>query len=237
MDLFEGDEALVLSLGEIVSGVSEVTDQKGTVKNDLTALVKQGRLKRVAQGKYQMDLDRRSSSREETFSTSSPHRDKVVSYPVMEVGVGAGPASGQHPSGEYLMAPQSIVRGWTGGKLPSEKSAYWTTVRGTSMEPWLPDGSPIFVAECNEVIQGGRYVIYVDDSEAEVVKRLERIGGGILRVISDNPGHATQTLRWVEDDIYEDLDYGVKIRLRVRGVVLYPKDTGFAITKMIADRK
>src|SRR5690625_6771485 len=80
------------------------------------------------------------------------------------------------------------------------------------MEPWLPDGSPIFVERTSEVGSGGRYVLWLDDVDAEIVKRIERFGGGYLRIISDNPAHASQTLRHIADDMFEDQATGATVR-------------------------
>jgi SOS-response transcriptional repressor LexA len=156
-------------------------------------------------------------------------------YPVLEGGgVSAGEGAVQYDAETYISAPRDIVSGWTGGRVPSSEEAYWTKVRGTSMEPWLPDGTPIFVSRCDEVLDGGRYVIYMDDSDAEVVKRIERLGAGAIRLISDNPSHSTRVLRHVEDDIYSDDELDLRFAIRIRGVVLYPTDTANAILQMIS---
>ena len=220
-----------VSSADIVSQIIKQTGStESTIRGVLSRKVKDGELSQPKRGYYSLPT---STPTKHTKSPRGYMRDSRVSYQVFDVGVGAGPASVQQQTGEILVAPKSIIRGWTGGSVPENNEAYWTKVRGTSMEPWLPDGSPILVVKCNEVIQGGRYVIYLDDSDAEVVKRVEKLGGNVLRIISDNPSHSTQTFRHLEDDMYRDEENRITARIRVGGVVVYPKDTGYAITRMI----
>lgn len=147
--------------------------------------------------------------------------------------VGGGAAGEQHDEGQRVRIPAALARRMTGGELPGE--AYWSRVRGNSMEPWLPDGSPILVEVLND-ITSGRFVIYIDDEDGEIVKRIEPLGGGELLLLSDNPAHPGRHLRRIQngdEDMYEDLERGTKLRLVVRGRVLYPPDTPQAILKTI----
>lgn len=224
---------------------------ENSIAPELKSLSDGGRLERVSYGKYKLpwlnqlfhgwnegDAGHKSGDSYMAAPKSIRHTpDTLVSYPVYDVGVGAGPGMVREPTEEFLMAPRSIVTGWTGGSLPKRNEAYWTKVRGTSMEPWLPDGSPILVVRCNSVVQGGRYILYLDDDDVEVVKRVEKLGGGVIRIISDNLAHSSQTFRHQEDDVYRDEENGLTARIRVQGVVVYPKDTGYAITKMVTSHR
>lgn len=161
-----------------------------------------------------------------------PQSESEVEYPFMIRGPGAGPArvvtdEAEHP----VRLPKSLLLRWI-GRAPEE--AYWTVVEGDSMEPWLPDGAPILVERCDSFQSGGRYVLWVDDDHGNVVKRVERLGGGALLLISDNPAHPTRTLRHVEGDLYEDPQHGLTLQLRVQGRVILPPDTPHAILRTFA---
>lgn len=161
---------------------------------------------------------------------------KMMSFPYLEGGPGAGASGVQWDEGERITVPTSVAAAWANGRRVDGSRAYWTRVQGSSMEPWLPDQSPIFVERSSEVVDGGRYVLWLDDVDAEIVKRIERLGGGYLRIISDNPNHATQLLRHVQDDVYEDEATQAKVRVRIRGRVLYPPDTPHAILKTVTEQ-
>jgi phage repressor protein C with HTH and peptisase S24 domain len=167
---------------------------------------------------------------------SNVARGSHVSHRFADGYVGAGDAGEQHHSDEEVRTPAAMMLAWTQGRTIPRDQGYWTRVRGTSMEPWLPDGTPIFVELTDDIIDGGRYVIYMDDEDGEIVKRIERLSGSALRIISDNPSHPTRTLHGVEDaseDMYEDREHDVRLRIRVKGRVLFPPDTSHAILRTI----
>src|SRR5690625_1082208 len=196
-----------------------------TISHELRDLLTTGEIVRVGHGKYEVarhaDLE------------PGGHEARVMTYPYLEGGPGAGGAGVQWDGGRRITVPTDVAASWAGGRRVEAESAYWTRVQGSSMEPWLPDGSPIFVERTSEVGSGGRYVLWLDDVDAEIVKRIERFGGGYLRIISDNPAHASQTLRHIADDMFEDQATGATVRVRIRGRVLYPADTPFAILQTV----
>jgi phage repressor protein C with HTH and peptisase S24 domain len=82
-------------------------------------------------------------------------------------------------------------------------------VRGTSMEPTLWDGETILVdLQSTEVVSGGLYVLR--DGEDVLVKRLQRMIGGGVEVVSDNPNFRSQAVADPE-------------QLTVIGRVVWPK--------------
>lgn len=171
-------------------------------------------------------------------SISDPPPDpdeEYVEHPFLEHGPGADWGGGvQWHDGSMIRVPRKLVALWTGGFVPESHQAYWSKVQGTSMEPWLPDQSPIFVIICREVQDNGRYVMYLDDVDAEVIKRVERIGGGVLLLLSDNPAHPSRPLYQLEGDMWEDRQYGIRLRLRIQGRVVFPADTPQAILSTFA---
>lgn len=189
-------------------------------------------------GHYARRAERDDPHSPSTAKTRSPGQTdiSVMSFPYLEGGPGAGGAGVQWDEGERITVPTSVAAAWANGRRVDGSRAYWTRVQGSSMEPWLPDQSPIFVERSSEVVDGGRYVLWLDDVDAEIVKRIERLGGGYLRIISDNPNHATQLLRHVQDDVYEDEATQAKVRVRIRGRVLCPPDTPHAILKTVTEQ-
>jgi len=60
-------------------------------------------------------------------------------------------------------------------------------VDGESMEPTLRPGDLILVHRKDQLVRDGIYLVRIDD--ALLVKRLQRLPGGKLQVISDNPAY------------------------------------------------
>lgn len=199
-----------------------------TVSHELRDLLRDGEVARVGHGKYEV-------ARHVGLAPVSNEAD-AMTFPYLEGGPGAGGAGVQWDGGRRITVPVDVAASWAGGRRVEAESAYWTRVQGSSMEPWLPDGSPIFVERTSEVGSGGRYVLWLDDVDAEIVKRIERFGGGYLRIISDNPAHASQTLQHIEDDVFKDTDTGAMVRLRIVGRVLYPADTPHAILRTVTEQ-
>lgn len=174
--------------------------------------------------------------------TSSPSDDphSYLEHPIADGYVSASGSGGgvQYESGQTFRTPLTVHHAITGGRtIPSDR-AWWTRVRGTSMEPWLQNGSFIFCEVVERATTPGRYVVHLDDDDAEIVKRIEVLGGGGLILISDNNAHPRRQLRQVEDsddpNLYYDETYGVTLRLSVRGFVLYPEDTGQSIVSLVS---
>ncbi|MEM1268411.1 MAG: S24 family peptidase [Bacteroidota bacterium] len=160
----------------------------------------------------------------------------VVRHRYFAGGVGAGPGQEQEDTGEYIITPVDVLKAWTSGRTLDSDEAYWTRVRGTSMEPWLPDGTPILVEVVHGITAAGRYVLYFDDDDGEEVKRIEKLGGGAIKVVSDNPAHVTRTLRPLGEDMYSDDDNDLRLRVNVRGRVVFPPDTPQAILSTITQQ-
>lgn len=172
-----------------------------------------------------------------------PEREEASAYVEHRYaagGVGAGDARVQWDEGETVRTPREVMLSWTGGRAIPRDQGWWTKVRGTSMEPWLPDGTPIFVERTDVINGGGRYILWLDDEDAEVVKRVERLGKDALLLISDNTAHPTRQLRRLEeaDDLhtYFDETYNITVRVMVKGRVIFPADTPHAILRTITSQ-
>jgi phage repressor protein C with HTH and peptisase S24 domain len=72
------------------------------------------------------------------------------------------------------------LQGW------SPRTHYTMRCRGDSMEPTIQDGAPVVIDTSTRRIQSGRVYALAVDGET-LLKRLDRLPGGIVRVRSDNP--------------------------------------------------
>lgn len=117
-------------------------------------------------------------------ASASPDPDLPSYIPFVDVAVSAGPgmlARDAEVEDAIAFHPQ-----WLRGKIncnPSDLSL--VTVRGDSMYPTLQDGDLLLV---DRQVAEPRDGIYVFQMEGELlVKRLQRLPGGLFSVISDNP--------------------------------------------------
>ncbi|MCO5083354.1 MAG: XRE family transcriptional regulator [Rhizobiaceae bacterium] len=84
---------------------------------------------------------------------------------------------------------------------------------GDSMEPTIRDGDVLMVVQDVEwriVERGGIFVFSLDD-ERLLLKRLQVLMNGDLKVISDNPAYAPETIP------YDDIQH----RVRIHGMVFF----------------
>jgi phage repressor protein C with HTH and peptisase S24 domain len=136
---------------------------------------------------------------------------------------------------QKISVNRAQIASHVGRPIPGPERAYWTSVEGTSMEPWLPNGTMILVEECGEITSGDRYVIWLGDTDANIVKRIERLSDDKLKVASDNPRHETRVYARREANIYED-EEGDTTHIRVQGRVIYPPDTANSILSTVTEQ-
>jgi len=103
------------------------------------------------------------------------------------------------------------------------------------MLPYLHPGEPIWIEEIDRFEDGGRYAVWIDDADEDVIKRVERIGGRLIRLSSDNNAYEVRLLEHVEDDVYRDAKYNFSVQLRIRGRVIYPPDMARAVMGQVLD--
>lgn len=117
-----------------------------------------------------------------------------VDVPRLGLGASAGP--GALGESEIAVGQLRFASSWLKrhGLAPAMLSAI--EVEGDSMEPALRDGDEILVDRTPRPLRAGIHVARVDD--VLLVKRLEPVGAGRLRLISDNPAYAA-----VERDLNE----------------------------------
>ena len=219
---------------------TEIAEKSGinynTVRTYVRRFEEDGRIKGDRSGRYIYVVATETQLRKENNGlreVDAPIKPGIVSYPVMRHGPGAATPKTILDEEGSIQLPHSFLLRWI-GRVPKE--AYWTFVQGESMEPWLPDGSPILVEKCREVNGGGRYVLWLDDEKGKVVKRVERRGGGILHLISDNPAHLSIEVEHLEGTMFKDRETGRSMDIYVQGRIVYPPDTPQAILRMFAQQ-
>lgn len=89
----------------------------------------------------------------------------------------------EHELGNSFRADYAARAGW------SRETHYTMRVDGRSMEPTIQDRSPVVIAtnETVPVRSGCIYAIRLEPNAQPLLKRLDKLPGGRLRVRSDNP--------------------------------------------------
>jgi phage repressor protein C with HTH and peptisase S24 domain len=98
--------------------------------------------------------------------------------------------------------------------------------RGASMEPGVKDERLVLYEPVNDVVSGERYVLHIHDPMTgdwyTRVKRLQRITGGGLRIVSDNPSVPDEVLVLDDDDRLVNKETNRTVNMSVIGRVLWP---------------
>ena len=111
--------------------------------------------------------------------------DQYVMLPKLEYHLSAG-NGGPDPdaveaaeNGVAFRADFAVDEGWT------PKTHFSMRAKGDSMEPTIQDGAPVVIATNEKVIKSGRIYALLIDREP-LLKRLDKLPGGLVRVRSDN---------------------------------------------------
>ena len=113
--------------------------------------------------------------------------ETYVTLPRMESRLAAGfpgPASEVEAltSGAAFRADYVKRKGW------SPSTHLTLRASGQSMEPTIQDGAPVVIAMNETVIKSGRiYALRLNLDEEPILKRIDRLPGGKIRIRSDNP--------------------------------------------------
>ena len=107
---------------------------------------------------------------------------------------------------------------------------------GDSMAPFINDGDPFLYTPVSSFVDGARYALWLGGAQADVIKRVEVLGGGVVNLLSDNPAVRTKVLRADEEPgVFVD-EAGEPFDLVIQGRVVWPADTAQAVVGQIADR-
>lgn len=200
----------------------------GTFRNTVKRLADKGVIQSVA-GRYGAYILAQPGQRKKKGYAL----ENLVTYPIATAEFDASSINRVHEPEAVAQLPEHFVRQMTGGRLPL--NGFLTYAVGDSMAPYLPDGCPVFVEVTNQIIEGGRYAIWLGDVKQDVIKRIQLAGDGGIVLISDNRLFEPMRLSPTgEDDVWKTSD-GKKIRFVVRGKILWPSDTGAAVFSQFAD--
>lgn len=161
----------------------------------------------------------------------------VLEYPVAPHGHGAGEVGRDNGDGAppRVTIPAGLMRRWTGGHVPIQ--GLWTFAAGTSMEPHIPNGYPVFIEPVTEFVDGERYAVWLGEAEADVIKRVSVEPGGSIVLSSDNPLVRPRRL-WPTDDptVWRvgSEETAETIRCVLRGRIVLPLDTPAALSAYVA---
>lgn len=113
----------------------------------------------------------------------------LVSIPRYVVSASAGGGCVNEPGAEYLVGAVCVTTAWLTARHLSPAGLRAITVRGTSMQPVLSDGDMVVVDTADRTPRSG-FVYVVRHGDELLVKYLEQLPGGVLRVSSANASFA-----------------------------------------------
>ncbi|MCO5083039.1 MAG: LexA family transcriptional regulator [Rhizobiaceae bacterium] len=126
---------------------------------------------------------------------------------------GAGALVPTEDVSEYFAVGRDWLRRNLPGWAPPNAIVGILEGSGDSMEPTIRDGDLVMIVQEVEwriVERGGIFVFSLDD-ERLLLKRLQVLMNGDLKVISDNPAYAPETIP------YDDIQH----RVRIHGMVFF----------------
>lgn len=229
--------------------IAEKTGLKSnTVSVALRKLVNEGVLTQVAHGRYSKSSPKPEPSLSQNSALHFDHHEpagfdantRLVAYPISGGAVGASWEVGlSWDEGEVMSMPRALIVSMV-GFFPDPSETRWVNVKGDSMEPFLSDGTPVLVQRVRRVSESGRYVLWYGE-DVEMVKRIEVLGLGHLRISCDNLAYPSREYIYIGDSIWEEVldtdDNGTPrrkrtVRFEITARVIYPKDTSPAIVRM-----
>jgi phage repressor protein C with HTH and peptisase S24 domain len=140
--------------------------------------------------------------------------DQFVMLPALDYYLSAG-TGGPDPSaveqtdkGAAFRADFAAAEGWT------SRTHFTMRAKGDSMEPTVQDGAPVVIATSEKTIRSGRIYALLLDGEP-LLKRLDRLPGGMIRVRSDNTSDPAYSAFEVREDVIEVIGRAVWTPVRL----------------------
>lgn len=220
--------------------VDEVPFSASRLDNILHELVKTDRLERgERQGLYNLprsaDLPSRSIPKTPANSFTDLFHEDVELDVYTDIRVEGGDGRVVYPdeAKRKIRVPRQFISKIIGFVPPSQVGMMM--VEGDSMHPTIQEDDMVLWRPVDEVRGGGVYVLSIDG--ALVVKRVHKIPGGGLELISDNDYHGYPNYTLVpEEDTLINTDTGNSVALHPVGKVLFPRrDTDRMHVKQVAE--
>lgn len=112
----------------------------------------------------------------------------------------AGPAAEdveEYEAGTSFRADYAARKGWR------RETHYTMRADGESMEPTIQDHAPVVIATNERDVRSGKiYAIQLEPDTQPILKRLDKLPGGRLRVRSDNPAPAYAPFEVSADEVH-----------------------------------
>lgn len=125
-----------------------------------------------------------------TGQRASPEPDpEVIAVPRYQLRASAGSGAVNEQAGEYQVNALCVTRAWVRRRRLSIPALRAVAVRGTSMQPVLSDGD-LVVVDTSDTDPRSGFVYLLRRGEELLVKYVERLSAGSLRVSSANPAFA-----------------------------------------------
>lgn len=241
-----------------ISQVRERTGKGSSHTSDLLGdLVEVGELVKLKRGVY--DLPQFAESEQASGPSHSASDDSRVSEWALEQGGASPGAPGRAGS---LQVDDRLIRSYL-GRLPNKDEAFFCELKGDSMQPWLSEGDYVFALRAEKVSVSGRYVVWWGEDQAQICVHLSLIGenaeegspaeedseteeepraeaqGRRLKLKKSGP-EETMRLRSTSSGDHEGRVYktgqGGRIRMRVRGRVVWPSSTAKSVMETVTDQ-
>jgi len=216
------------------SEISEVTGRSvDSTNRAVRKLKKRGLIRKVDHGLYTLSENGDSEvSRHpdlENGSTTDDTNGALISYPLGRAGAGPGRIS----DNDTLTVDKRLIRSEV-GYLPERDKAFWVSVDGESMEPWLKDGSYAFAVRQSEVTVPGRYVVWWGRAEAKVCCYLAKMSDKTLLLRKYGPEKEYE-LRHQDEDLYK-IPNGDTVQVKIQGRIIWPPPTAKSVLETVTDQ-
>lgn len=123
--------------------------------------------------------------------TVAANDENYQDIPIYDLAASAG--TGRLVADEHITNYLKFPNWWFNERGLQHTNVVGLYTKGDSMEPTIPDNSLLLIDQSKTYLSDGKvYVLRVDDEL--YVKRIKRILGGGLELISDNPDYRTKVL-------------------------------------------
>jgi len=211
------------SRGDLLSAL-ETSESR--LDNLLSEMVGEDLLFKPSRGLYA--LPNESEARVEKDQDESD-TNGAVTYPLTRAGAGPG-----RTTDDSFQVDRRLIESEV-GHVPDRDEAFWCRINGSSMEPWIQDGSFCFALRQKRVSEPGRYIVWWGQDQAQVCLYLAQMSQTKLLGRKYGP-EKEYHLDHVEEDMWRVEGYDEPIRMIVKGRVVWPRSTAQGVLETVTDQ-